>query len=251
VLGGLAYLTLAGAPPLYAAVNSGALAIAACWIALGREPASLPVRRALCLVLLAVLFLPLLTGPELNHVARWLPLGPVTLHAGMLAVPALVVLGSQDDDYAMPILLGAVFAALLQPDAATGFALTFACAGLHHVTRDWRIGLACIAGFFASIAMHLHGEIAPQLFVERVLADLILHNPLGAAALFLSLLAGFLLMLHRAPQDRAGRFALAGSLFGFSTTAIMANYPSALIGYGASPILGYGLALGLRRRPDL
>ena len=41
------------------------------------------------------------------------------------------------------------------------------------------------------------------------------------------------------------RHALAGSLFGFSLAAIVSNYPSVLIGYGAAPIIGYGLALAL------
>ena len=48
------------------------------------------------------------------------------------------------------------------------------------------------------------------------------------------------LMLHACV-----RHALAGSLFGFSLAAIVSNYPSVLIGYGAAPIIGYGLALAL------
>ena len=41
------------------------------------------------------------------------------------------------------------------------------------------------------------------------------------------------------------RHALAGPLFGFSLAATVSNYPSVLIGYGAAPIIGYGLALAL------
>ena len=70
--------------------------------------------------LLALLFVPLLTGPSLSGVARWLPLGPLIVHSGMFAVPALAVLAAQDRDYGAPILLTALLAAFLQPDAATG-----------------------------------------------------------------------------------------------------------------------------------
>ena len=35
------------------------------------------------------LFLPLLTGPEMGGVARWLPAGPVSLHSGALLLPLM------------------------------------------------------------------------------------------------------------------------------------------------------------------
>ena len=50
---------------------------------------------------------------------------------------------------------------------------------------------------------------------------------------------------HALPAEMRVRHALAGSLFGFSLAAIVSNYPSVLIGYGAAPIIGYGLALAL------
>jgi phosphate/sulfate permease len=61
----------------------------------------------------------------------------------------------------------------------------------------------------------------------------------------MALLAGFLMIAHALPAAKSTRHALAGSLFGFSLAAFVSNYPSVLIGYGAAPILGYGLALAL------
>ena len=243
VLAGLGWMAWQAAPRSYLAINTGALALGLGWIAFGRLPAGKWRRRILALLLLAVLALPLATGPELSGVARWVPLGPVMLHAGMVALPLLSVLAASDRPYAAPILLTALLLALLQPDAASAFAVTFACVGLHHVTQDWRLGVAAIVGFFAAIAAALRGELPAQPFVERVLVEATAIAPIAALALFATLLAALLLIVFAAPIERGGRYSLAGTLFGFAVTAIMSNYPSPLLGYGAAPILGYALAL--------
>lgn len=250
VLAGIAWMVAQGAPAGYAPVDAAALALALIWVIFGRAPTTIAAQRAIVAVLLLLLFVPLATGPALNGVARWLPLGPVTLHAGMLALPALTVLAARDPDYAPPILLAALFAAFLQPDAASGAAVTFAAVGLHHVTRDWKVGAVAVVGFFAVIAMALRGELPPQEFVERVLHDAATQSIPAAVGLGAALAASYLLMLWTAPLERDERFALAGSLFGFIVMAMISHYPFPFIGHGAAPILGYGLALGLARKPS-
>lgn len=239
-----------GAPTGYLAVNAGALALSTAWALFGQAPRGEKPRRILMLVLLALLFVPLLTGPDLNGIARWLPFGPFMLHAGALAFPALSVLAAREKDYVAPVLLAALLAAFLQPDAALGFAVVFAAIGLHDTMRDWQLGMVVIIGFLASIMMALHGELPAQPFVERVLVDAAMSSPLLGFALFVALAGGFVLILRAVPLGRHARFALAGSLFGFSLMAILSNYPGVLIGYGAAPILGYGFALGLIERTD-
>ncbi len=248
VCAGLVYLAAFGAPVDYLIVNAGALGLALLWIAFGISPQSDKGRRILTVLLIALLFVPLVTGPAMNGVARWIPLGPFMLNTGAFAFPALAVLAAQDEDYAPPILLAALYAGSLQPDAALGFAVVFAAVGLHDVTRDWRIGLVCIIGFVASLVMALRGELPPQPFVERVFVELLQQMPLAAIALLIALAAGFALILFAIPFDKASRYALAGSLFGFATMAMLSHYPTVLVGYGAAPILGYGLALGLGRK---
>lgn len=245
VLGGIAYLAAFGAPPSHVLVNSGALVLAALWIALAPDVSGIGPHRVIALGCVALLFLPLLTGPSMTGISRWLPLGPFTLHAGMLVVPALVAIAATELDDAPPLLLTALMAAFLQPDAATGLALTFASVGLYHVTREWKIAVVAIIGFFASLIMAMRGELPPQPFVERVFADLIFEAPIAAALLFAMLVAGFFLILHITPATREVRYAIAGSLFGFAIMAIMSHYPTPLVGYGAAPILGFGFALGL------
>ena len=244
-LAGVAYLAAFGAPMSYVAINAGALLPGLAWIAFGRAPSTKTGNRIVMAVLLALFFAPLVTGPETVGVARWLPVGPFVLHSGALAFPALAVLAARQREDAALVLSLAVLAALFQPDAALGFAIVFAAAGLHDRTKDWSAGLVAIVGFLAAIAMALRGELPAQPFVERVLVDTAIAAPLVALGLFAALGIGFWHMLARVPLEPHSRFALAGSLFGFSLMAILSNYPSVLIGYGAAPILGYALALGL------
>lgn len=247
VLAGLAYLAVFAAPLSYLLTNAAAFGLAMLWIGVGPALDGLVVRRLATVALLVLLFVPLASGPSLGGVNRWLPLGPFTIHAGMLALPSLAVLAARDPDYGAPILLTALLAAFLQPDAATGFAVTFAAVALHDVTKDWKIGVTAVIAFFATLVMAMRGELPPQPLVERVFVDLIGPAPLAAAALFVALMAGFFLMLWTAPAPRAMRYAMAGALFGFALMAVLSHYPTPLVGYGAAPILGFGLALGLAR----
>ncbi|MDG5747206.1 hypothetical protein P8Q88_03345 [Qipengyuania sp. XHP0207] len=249
VLAGIAYLAIFGAPSNYARVNGIALGVAALVVFLSPRLSTLETRRLVAVILLTLLFLPLITGPAISGISRWLPLGPVVLHSGMLAVPLLVVFAARDERYTEPILLAAIFAALLQPDGATGLALTFAAVGLYNATRDWKAGVVAGTGFIASLVMWMRGELPAQPFVERVLVDAAMVEPLAAVGLFLALIASFFLILHALPGAKAPRHALAGTLFGFSLAAVLSNYPSALIGYGAAPILGFGLALSQFAKP--
>jgi len=248
VLAGLIFLAVGHAPLAYPVGNALALLLALPAAALVRIRLTGSRQRVLAVVLLALLFIPLVSGPDLNGIARWLPLGPVTLHAGALVVPALVVLAARDADYAPPILLAALLAASLQPDAATGLAVMMAAVGLYNANGDWRMVPVVGIAFLASISAGLRGELPAQPFVERVLVDLALHPPFAALGLGAALLASFLLIAHAIPAEKRVRHALAGSLFGFSLAALVSNYPSVLIGYGAAPILGYGLALALARQ---
>ena len=252
VLAGASWMAFASAPSHYAPVNLAALVLASLWLTVGRTPTTVAGQSALLAVIMILPLLPLLTGPTVlsitqDPVARWLQLGPFALHTGMLATPALVVLAARMPDQAAPILLAGAVVALLQPDAATGFALTLAAVGLHHVTKDWKVGLAAIVAFVATLRMAVTGEIAPQPFVERVLVDAASLSLPMATALAIALAASFALLLWAVPFGRSERFALAGAFFGYVLMAMMTSYPMPLAGYGAGPILGFGFALGLHR----
>lgn len=245
VLAGLGYLFAFEAPRSYLAVNAAALAVAALGIALAPRELSPTTHRVLLGLTLALLFLPLLTGPSLSGVERWLPIGPFQLHAGMLVVPALAVLTATERGYAPALLSVALFAALLQPDMATGAALMLAAVGLYDATRDWRFAVFAIVAFFASLVAAMHGELPAQPYVERVIFLLARTDPFAALGLLAALVTSFYLIVAAPSGSGPARKALGGSLLGFTFAGLVSNYPSALIGYGASPILGFGIALAL------
>ncbi|MEM9500371.1 MAG: hypothetical protein AAF941_00865 [Pseudomonadota bacterium] len=245
-LSGLGYLVAFEAPTRFVVMNGTALVLALLWIAVGRIPAKGVPATAMCAILLLLLAIPLVTGPSLGGVRRWIPLGTITLHAGTLAIPALTLLAARERTFGFVILVVATVLTMLQPDAASILAVAGGCIGLWFANRDWKAvvtaGFALVAGAFALFS----DDLPPQPFVERVLADLAHTSPLVALALAASLLVSFALIARA--MGTSG-FALAGSLAGFSLAALVDNYPSILIGYGAAPILGYGFALGLSPNP--
>ena len=248
VLAGLAYLYAFDAPQSYLLVNGGALAIGALWMAFGPSVSQLLSIRILGALALILLALPLATGPSIEGVARWIPLGPIQLHAGAIAVPLLAGAATLDKDYTPVWLLSAVFLAMVQPDAGTLFAITGLSIGLYFAKPDWKPGVVAMAAFLAALYAHLRALLPPQPFVERVLAELILANPLAAFGLLLTLVASLGLTLRSIPLPLEVRAGLAGALAGFSIAGFISTYPSILIGYGASPILGLALAMGIRWR---
>ena len=179
---------------------------------------------------------------------RWISLGPVQLHSGSLAIPLLACLAARERRLAALILLAAVVLAALQPDAASVLALLCASAGLGIAQRDWKTGAVGLIAAVAAFGAHARGILPPQAFTERVLTELLLAAPLAALGLVLALLASLLLILGKIDQDAPPRHALAGVLAGFTLAGILADYPSILIGYGASPILGFALALAITRK---
>lgn len=247
-LAGLAYLAIFDAPPRYLIINSAALAAGLFWIGVGRLPENLRIRRAITLALISLLAIPLATGPDIHGIARWVPLGNFQLHAGMIAIPSLACLVARDRDYAPPAMLAAILLSLIQPDAASAFALTGAAVGLYFAWSDWKPGIVAVVGFFAALFAHVRGVIPPQPFVERVLAELAMSSPLVALSVLATLIASFLLMLRVVDNAPPGRYAVAGTLAGFSLAGMISSYPSILIGYGASPIIGFALALGMTRQ---
>ena len=94
--------------------------------------------------------------------------------------------------------------------------------------------------------------LAAQPFVEGVLNSAFQVHPLaglavwaGVAVLILPAVAGAIFR----PEDRA-RYATFGAVWlAIIAAAVVGNYPTPLVGYGASSILGYALSLGALTAP--
>lgn len=243
-LGGLPYLAAFGAPMRLIAVNAGALGLALAFSMWGRLPARPGTRLGLAAAAAGALFLPLLVGPEVGGVTRWLPAGPVQLHSGALLLPLVVVVAAGAPRFGPALLALAAAALALQPDAGALAGLAAASAALALAQRSMTFALVALGVAALAVLTLDAGTLEPQVFTENVLPQVWQSAPLAAAALgvLIFVLAPWLLATSTRIRDEG--LALAGLLAGLALAALLGPFPWPLIGYGAAPILGLGLGLG-------
>jgi hypothetical protein len=247
VIAGIAYMAMNGAPLHYPAINAIALGLALVLmrIAPGADSSRAPI--GLAAIAIFVLALPILAGPEVKGVNRWIELGPVRLHSGMLVLPMLaVILPRLKPMHQVATLALAAIAVSLQPDRASAIALMAgagASLGAHRSSAAAALFLT--AGFSVWASFAQPDVLTAVPFVENVLPDAWRAAPLGTVALAAALFAAIFF-----PAFGNGRlFPMAAVLAGFTIASLIGAYPVPLIGYGASAILGFGLAVAAARQP--
>lgn len=247
--GGLVYLSAFEAPGRLLAVNAGALALALAWLLFGRVPSGRNARLALAGGAALALFLPLVTGPAMGGVARWLSAGPVSLHSGALLLPLIAVIAAREPRIGPALLAIAGTALALQPDAAALAGLAGASAVLAWLHRSASFALVAAGALVLAAMTFGAGTLEPQIFTEDVLRHVAERSALSAAALAMMLFVLPLWHLVISLQTaRTDGWALAALLVTLGAMAVIAPFPYPLIGCGASPILGFGLALGASAR---
>jgi hypothetical protein len=252
VVAGIAFMLGNGAPINGVAVNlaSLCLGLAVAWIGIRLTPRpslALPAIVAIALALLATAFF----GNDTDGVRRWIRIGPIAIHIAMLTCPALVILYARSAPslarvFAMAI--GAI-AIALQPDRGAALALVAAAltvAAMRRTAAD--IVLAFITLIGLAVTLVRPDTLNPVAFVEHVLADGWAMSPIwglvltaGATLLLLPLTA-----FAYVPNDT--RAALAGWMawtIGLLAASLLGDYPTPVIGIGASAIVGHSLALAL------
>jgi hypothetical protein len=254
---GLAYMAAAGAPRSYLAINAAALAIGLLAVGAATEVGRLwriaggAVGVALaCLILLTSLF-----GASADGATRWISAGGILVQPGLFVVP-VVALGfarARDPASLLAILIAAL-ALALQPDRAMAGALALAMAALA-LARPERMVLvafgAALAGFTATLA---RADTSPAMpFVDQIFFSSFGVHPLaglavlaGAALMLVPAIAGYI----RDPEHRPSYAVFGAVWLAVILAAALGNYPTPLVGYSGSAILGYLLGLlGLPPRP--
>ncbi|ROT94214.1 hypothetical protein EB810_14200 [Altererythrobacter sp. FM1] len=242
------WMVSAGAPISYAFVNLAALiAGLVLAFAIARVPAKAALIAPAALGALALAF-----GPSIDGVHRWVALGGISIHATMLAGPCFAVAFQRIGGW--PASLATVaFAAVtaLQPDFGMALALACSVAVTLLVRRDLPtlVALACAA--LAAVWAAWRGDpLSAVPFVEGVMQRMASdHSPAALISLALLALATTAPALLREGRQ-AGGLAFAGYSVGLVGASLIGPLPTPLVGYGAAPILGYCLALGLLIRPS-
>jgi hypothetical protein len=246
---GAMYMLAAGAPQRYILINTAALAvgvIAASFI--GRVP--LRDRKFAGVATIVIGFLLLATalfGVHIDGASRWIVLGGIALQPSLILLPLAMVQFARDRGWWSSI--GLVIAGIglaIQPDRAMAGTLAAGLAALWLQRREAPVTVAfatAIAGFAATL---LRADVvAPVPFVEHVVQSAFAFHVLAG----LAIVAGLATML--VPAAAGWRARTTGhevrAVFGATWLAVIAfavvgNYPTPLVGYGSSAILGYCLS---------
>ena len=251
VAAGCALLATIGAPQRMIVINIAAMVIGLVLVSLialsGRAGASQRLGDVALLGAGALVPLTALFGPEASGVARWLVVGGLTIQPAMITVP-LVVLGVALRPSAIRIA-AAVIAALglaMQPDPGGAAMLLFGLGGPMSLSERRRpIDLVAPAAALVGLAVAQAGTVAlpPVPFVEHVIPDALRA---GALAALLAIIAVLLMIAPAIARPwRAPQLAFLGLWIASLVMALLGPYPTPVIGFGGSGVLGYVLSAGL------
>jgi len=250
VLSGLAYLWLADAPSHYLAINGLAFLIGFVLMAiLDRLSSAYSGWRSAAIVgaAAAILFTALF-GQSADGASRWARVGALPVQPSLILLPILVLAFARAKDWLSTIgVLVAALALALQPDRGMAGALAaslIAIAMLRPDRMTITAGTGALGCFVATLFRPDQPPAAP--YVDQVLYTAFDNHVLAGIAV---LMGAFLLILPalvgfaRDPQARA-LYAAHGVVWSvIILAAAVGNYPTPVVGYGGSAILGYFLAL--------
>ncbi|EKE80647.1 hypothetical protein A10D4_11831 [Idiomarina xiamenensis 10-D-4] len=186
---------------------------------------------------------------------RWMSIGSLRLYVAPLLLPSFIAACAMFSDkngkrqmLSLTAVLGAALLLTLQPDASQVLALLVAAMVIAVQCRLGVIRLAIVALpaiCLALWAFSLPDPLAPVPHVEEVFALALGHSLWTGIAIIVCaivLIVGLWMLSVNGPHWLSAIAAYYAVLFLCSTVGIT---PAPLIGYGAGPILGFGLMLGL------
>lgn len=192
---------------------------------------------SLLIVLAAALF-----GEEAGGARRWIDLGIFHVNAAQLVLPALLVVLCRAQ-YPYPVLLIAAVVLCMQPSLAQLSAFSAAAIVILWRKKNnlWSMGSAFLLAVLALWCAHKPVEIEPVAYCEGVLSMLgEIAWPLqaaGWAALAAVPVCWWLWNRGNVHALSVAVYYAVSLLFAFT-----GEYPVLFMGFGLSPIVGYGLA---------
>lgn len=245
---GIVYMTLAGAPARYLIVNATALILGLSIVAISARlfPNGVKWRATAVLLSGGVLLATALLGISIEGASRWVAIGPVFLQPSLIVLPFMIVAFAADRNFlsAIGIVLAAV-AVAIQPDRAMAGMLVAGLVVIVSIRRDPLTLSAFVAAIAAFIVTMMRPDNLPavpyvdQIFYTSYDVHLLagLAVSVGAAILLLPAIYGVM----AAKSRRTAYLAFGAAWLAAIIAAALGNYPTPLVGYGASSILGYAL----------
>lgn len=250
VMLGLCYMAIAGAPTRYLGINMGALAVGLTMLALlGRTMVAERQWASGAIAAMAgALLATALLGDKVDGAARWVNLGGWPIQPSLILLPLmLVVLARTRNAVATAGIVVAAAAMAIQPDRAMAGMLAGGLAVLAIMRPDRHVITAfgaSIIGFAVTLARADTLPAAP--YVEQILYSAFDVHPAAGAAVLSGLVLLFVPAIVgwcRDPANRATYAAFGAVWFTGVMAAALGNYPTPIVGYGGSAIIGYALSL--------
>jgi hypothetical protein len=247
---GLAYMTVAGAPIRYLAINGVALVLG-CLVLTALRRTFRPsdaAQGAIALLLAGSLLLTALLGVSADGVTRWISAGGVPLQPSLMLLPLLALGFARKSDSLSTLAVAiAALALALAPDRAMAGALAAGMVALALVRPGRHSLIALGAALAAFAATLLRPDRSPAMpFVDQILFSSFDVHPLAGAAVVggaALLLVPAIVGLVRDPEHRAA-YAMFGAVWlAVILAAALGNYPTPLVGYSGSAVLGYLLSV--------
>lgn len=253
---GLAYLGFSNAPLQYIIVNLCATAIGvAFFFAMNNSERHGAEFSQLVWLGLAVLLLGTTSfGLRVEGASRWLRVGSLTLQPSLILVPVTLVAYFQRRSLIAAVGIVVVALALaLQPDRAMAGVLASATIFIAIMVRDRRtsaVALSALASFGAT--MYRADTLPAVPHVDRILFTAFDVNMVAGCAVILGACLLFLpaFLVRGSSRREIDAYAVFGVIWlAIVAAAAIGNYPTPVVGYGGSAILGYFLSIAFLPEP--
>jgi len=241
---GIGFLWVAGAPAQYVVMNGAALALALVTVALlGRWTRATAMRSDLIVVAGSIALLATAVfGASVEGAARWVAIGGVAVQPSLIVLPAMIVAyGRRPTALGSLAMIVAAVAMALQPDRAMAAVLVAGIGALLVTQPRTARGPAIVAVCAWIVTMIRPDTLPARPFVDGILySSFVLHPLVGLALLGGVMLLPLPALLQRGRTPEMTAFGAIWVAVVFA--AALGNYPTPLVGYGGSAILGYLLS---------
>lgn len=247
---GVVYMAIAGAPMRYIGINVGALAIGLTMLALlGRTVAAGQRWTDGAIIAMAgAMLATALLGSEVDGAARWVSFGGLAIQPSLILLPVMLVIFSRSRSVLATVgIIAAAAAMALQPDRAMAGMLALGLAALAVIRRDRHAAVALAAGVtsFAATLARADSLLAVPYVDQILYSSFDVHVSAGLAVLggIAMLLIPAIVGWNHDINNRATYAAFGATWFAVIMAAALGNYPTPIVGYGGSAIIGYTLSL--------
>ena len=240
---GLAYLIVSGAPLTMVVVNGGAIVVGILLAPSVRLAARATDRVVTATALIGAFILlgTAIFGYAIEDARRWLLIGPFFIQTSLILLPLIAICFARVQNFRTVLAVCvAAFAMAAQPDRAMA-AMLFVAVVIVGVMRANRLTVS--AALFAATLL-LPDRLPAVPFVDQILwsaFDISLWVGLALWAGCLLLVCPIVFVPK--PERSTLHYVFASCWLTLIAAAAMGAYPTPIVGYGASAIIGYFLSL--------